>query len=662
MNKKIWIISPVFYGVSVAMLAMACLSLPFNLMLFALDMLVAVISVVLIYFGTKNFNGYINDLIKNAADALGDVDVDFLQRIPIPTVLVGKIGEIVSYNMLFRDVVGKGRGWLGESISQFLTGETLGGVLAKNGVDIKYNGRNYIVYGSQFESAAALYFIECTEYREIEHEYRESRPVVALILFDNKEEFKRDCTDAQLSQISSAVETILREWAAETSGFIKKLNDAKFIMIFENRHLKIFKSDKFKIISRIHNIKLDDHRFATVSIGIGCGASDMLEAERWAQNALDMSLGRGGDQVSIKKGETYEFFGGNSKEVEKRSKVRTRVIASALYEQMSTSDLILISGHKFSDLDSIGAAIGIWSVASNIKNKKAYIVVDRDTTLAGNAIEKLEGTLGETVFISPEKSKSILEDNSLLVVVDTHCASFLEDSELYKKCKNVVVIDHHRMVVDHISDAVIFYHETFASSASEMVTELVQYMGDKNLKKAEAECLLAGIMLDTKNFFMKTGIRTFEAAAYLRKKGADTIEVKKMFFDSIDTYKIKCKIIDNAEIYNDCAIAAVTEAEKDLRIACAQAADDLLGIRGIKASFVIFPYKDQICVSARALGEINVQVVMEKLGGGGHQGMAATQISDTSVDEVKVKLSEILENLLNTDKDKTEKSDLKWGK
>lgn len=637
------------------MMVMACLSLPFSWILFTLDMLVAMVSALLIYFGIKKFDGYINGLIKNAVDALGDVDTDFLQRIPIPTVLVGKIGEIVSYNMLFRDVVGKGRGWLGESILQFLAGETLNDVLAKNGVDIKFNGRNYIVYGSQFNSAAALYFIECTEYKEIEQEYSESRPVVALILFDNMEELKRDCTDAQLSQITSSVETMLREWASETSGFIKKLTDGKFIMIFEERHIKIFKTDKFKIINRIHNVKLDDHRFATASIGIGHGAANLLEAERWAQNALDMSLGRGGDQVSIKKGETYEFFGGTSKEIEKRSKVRTRVIAAALYEQMSTSDMIFITGHRFSDLDSIGAAVGIWSVASNIKNKEAYIVVDKETSLAGDTIEKLEKALDKVIFISPEKSKSILKENTLLVVVDTHCVNFLEDGELYKKCKDIVVIDHHRMAVDHISDAVIFYHETFASSASEMVTELVQYMGDKNLKKAEAECLLAGIMLDTKNFFMKTGIRTFEAAAYLKKKGADTVEVKKMFSDSIDTYKIKCKIIDSSEVYVNCAVAELEESKGDVRVACAQAADELLGIQGIKASFVIFLYKDQICVSARALGEVNVQVIMEKLGGGGHQSMAATQISGMSLQEVKEKLFNILKDLFSENKE--EKSD-----
>lgn len=657
MNGKIWIVSPAFYATSVALAVMACLSLPFSLVLFFVNTIVAIISSIIIYLNIKGFQDYIDNLIRDAVDALGSADADFLQRVPIPTVLVGKMGDIVSYNMLFRDVVAKGRGRLGESILQFLAGETLNDVLAKNGVDISYNGRNYTVYGSQFENSSALYFIECTEYKEIKKKYEDSRPVVAFVLFDNREELKRDCTDAQLSLISSSVEGMLREWVSETSGFMKELSDGKYIIIFEERFMKVFKSDKFKILNRIHTAKLDDHKFATVSIGIGHGATDMLESERWAQSALDMSLGRGGDQVSIKKGESYEFFGGTSKEVEKRNKVRTRVIATALYEQMATSDMILIMGHRFSDLDSIGAAVGLWSVASSIKNKTAYIVVDKDTSLAGYTLDRFEQSTEKDVFISPEKARTMIKDNTLLIVVDTHSSDFLEDEDIYDRCKDVVVIDHHRMVVNHISDAVIFYHEPFASSTSEMVAELVQYMGDKNIKKSEAECLLAGIMLDTKNFFLKTGIRTFEAAAYLRKKGADTVEVKKMFSNSIDTYKIKCKIIDSTQVNDGCAIARLNESEGDVRVACAQAADELLGVQGVRASFVIFPYKDSTSVSARSLGEINVQVIMEKLGGGGHQTMAAAQISNCSPEDVESKILESLKESL--DENKKRKEELK---
>lgn len=646
LNKgKIWVVSPVFYISSVALAVMACLSLPFSPVLFLINMSVALICAIAIYFNIKGFQHYIAHLVKKMMVALGNIDVDFLQRIPVPAVLVGKQDDIISYNNLFRDVVGDGRGKLGESIIKFLSGETPGNVLAKNGLEVVYNNRNYTVYGSQFDEAIALYFIECTEYKTIKQEYEDSKPVVAFVLFDNMEELKRDCTDGELSQLSSSVETLLREWVTETSGFIKKLSDGKYIILFEERHIRMFKSDKFRILNRIHSIKQDEHRWATISVGIGLGSDTMAESERWAQNALDMSLGRGGDQVSIKRGDSYEFFGGSTKEVEKRNKVRTRVIASALYEQMITSDTIFVMGHKFSDLDSVGAAVGVWNVASNMKNKKCYIVVDRDMTLAGYMINKFEKSYDKEIFISPEKAKSLIKENSLLIIVDTHSGSFVEDKEIYEKCKDVVVIDHHRMSVDHISNAGIFYHEPFASSTCEMVTELVQYMGDKNLKKAEAECLLSGIMLDTKGFFLKTGVRTFEAAAYLRKKGADTVEVKKMFSNSLDTYKIKCRIIDSADITGGCAVALVDEDWGDIRVACAQAADELLGIQGVKASFVLFYYDNKVAISSRSLGEINVQVIMEKLGGGGHQTMAAVQLESVSIEEAKTKLLGILQEI-----------------
>ncbi len=646
MDRKIWVASPIFYIASVTVAVMALISLPFNMVLFSINLFVAMVSSALIYLNIRNFKSYIENTVNSAAMNLGEANGNFLQNIPIPTAIIGNKDEIVSYNDLFKDTIAKDRNLQGESVLQFLGSATMSDTISKDGLDIKYDGRNYIVYGVKFKNSTALYFIECTQYKQIKHEYLQSRPIIAFVLFDNMEELKRDCTDSQMSQILSSVESIIREWASETSGCIKKLNDGKFIMIFEERYISIFKSDKFKILNKIHDIKLDDRRFATISIGIGRGASNMLEAERWAQNALDMSLGRGGDQVAIKKGETYEFFGGTSKEVEKRSKVRTRVIASAFYQQMATSDMILITGHRFSDLDSIGAAVGVWSVATGIKGKEAYIVVDKETSLAASAIEKFQKNYEKPVFISPKKGKSMIKENTLLVVVDTHSANFLEDKDLCEKCKDVVVIDHHRMVVDHISDAVIFYHEPFASSASEMVTELVQYMDNKNLKKHEAECLLAGIMLDTKNFFMKTGVRTFEAATYLRKKGADTIEVKRMFSNSMETYKIKCRVINSVKVYGKFAIGRLDEATTDVAVACAQAADELLGVQDIKASFVVFPHNNQISISARAFGEINVQVIMEKLGGGGHQTMAASQLSGVSIQEAEEKLINVLKEFL----------------
>lgn len=642
-NNKMWVVSPVFYIFSAVMLIMALISLPFNQMLFFIDLFMAALSIAVVAIRSRGFKGYVNNVIGEAREFLDNSNINFLDKVPIPMVILGKSGDIIAYNSLFRNIIGDGHEKIGETISQFLSSETLGGILERNGVDIVYNNRSYAIFGSYIgDESSALYFVEYTEYKLIKQEYAESRPIVAFIFFDNREELKRDSTDGQLSQVSSRVESILREWVTETSGFLKKLNDNKYMMIFEERHMKTFISQKFVVLDKIHSARLDEHRWATVSIGIGRGGSTISEAERWAQSALDMSLGRGGDQVSIKTGDSYEFFGGTSKGVEKRSKVRTRVVAMALMEQMAASDLVFIMGHRFSDLDSIGAAVGMWNVACSVKNKPSYIVVSRENSLASDEINSLEKSFKQNIFIAPEKAKTMITDKTLLIVVDTHSVGFLESEEIYRECKSVVVIDHHRMTVDHISDAVIFYHEPVASSCSEMVTELVQYMGDTEIEKAEAECLLAGIMLDTKNFFLKTGVRTFEAAAYLRKRGADTVEVKKMFSNSIDTYKVRCKVIQSASINNNCAIAKLDGAYGDIRVACAQAADELLGIQNIKASFVIFPYNGGVSISARSLGEVNVQVIMETMGGGGHQTMAAVQLSNISVDQAQQKLIGVL--------------------
>ncbi len=311
----------------------------------------------------------------------------------------------------------------------------------------------------------------------------------------------------------------------------------------------------------IREIKAGDRGSATVSIGIGRGAPTLSEGERWARQALDMALGRGGDQVAIKqKNDSYEFFGGLSKGIEKRDKVRTRVIAATLSDHIKASDQVLVMGHKFSDLDCIGAAVGMYSAVTKGLKKPAFIVVRKAQSLAGPLIESMEkANPEEEIFISPEEAMQRLASKTLLVVVDTHSQDFVESTDVLNKAERIVVIDHHRMMVKHIENAIIFYHEPYASSASEMVAELVQYIGENTLSRLEAEALLAGIMLDTKSFVLKTGVRTFEASAYLRRRGADTVEVKRMFSNSIDTYKAKYQLVSGAEIYNNCAIACAEE-------------------------------------------------------------------------------------------------------
>lgn len=521
-------------------------------------------------------------------------------------------------------------------------------------LNISYGGKKFKIYTKKINDYLILYFVDNTVYRVIKRKYLDSRICVGFILFDNKEELKRYASEEQSSQISVSVENTLRDWIKESKGIFRKLSDEKYFIVFEEKYLKSFADSKFDIIDKIHNFRIDEHRYATVSIGISHGEESLSEAATEAKNALNMSLGRGGDQVTIKKKNSYEFFGGTSQGLEKRSKVKTRVVAMALLEKIQESDTVFIMGHKYSDFDSIGSAAALWSICTRVKKKKAYVVVDKEQSLARSAIDYLEKFSSDKMFVSPNQALSLVTPNSLLIVVDTHSLKFLESADLYLNIKNVAVIDHHRMTVDKIDNATVFFHEPFASSACEMVAEMIQYMFDGHLKKSEAECLLAGIMLDTKNFTLKTGIRTFEAAAYLKKKGAESTEVKKMFGSSIDMYKLKYKIIANSHVFDGFVVSRLEKAnmEDNARVACSQAADELLNLKNVKASFVLFESDGKINVSARSLGDMNVQLIMEALGGGGHQTMAAAQVADASFDEVEEKLVKIIKEKANDIKSK----------
>lgn len=504
-------------------------------------------------------------------------------------------------------------------------------------LDVSYN-----VISAKLKGYTVLYFVEDKRFNKVSLKYNQSKPVVAMLMFDNREEFEIDAIDNEDAQIIAKVESTIQQWAAGTTGFYKKLSNSRYLVVFEEKNLKAFIKEKFKILEDIRQIKSDDKRFATISIGIGRNAETLKECELWARNALDMALGRGGDQVVIKEGKNYSFFGGISKETEKRSKVRARIIAMTLSDQIDNSDKVLIMGHRFSDLDSVGASVGMYSAVTKAKKKEAHIVIDKNETLALPLVKNIESISGEDIFISRKSALDLITENTLLIIVDTHSIDFLECKELYEKSHKVVVIDHHRMMVNYISNAIVFYHEPYASSASEMVTELVQYIGNVHLNRIEAEALLSGIMLDSKNFVLKTGVRTFEAAAYLKRKGADTVEVKRMFSNSINTYKVKYQLISDAEIFNSCAIACAEEGSEDIRVASAQAADELLGIQGVKASFVIYSTNGCVNISARSFGDVNVQLIMEKMGGGGHQTMSGAQIKGKSTNEVIKNLIEII--------------------
>lgn len=512
--------------------------------------------------------------------------------------------------------------------------------LTDDGITVRYKDKVYKVFAripdeNEAKELTLLFFKNITDITALETEKKLSQPVVILFMVDGYEELISGCLESEKAHVSVQIDKLLEDFAGQTTGVLRKNASDRFIAVIEERHLQEILRNKVEILDKAREIFVNDRLNVTMSIGIGRTGKTLKESEQFARQALEMALGRGGDQAAVKTDNGFEFYGGVSKGVERHTKVKTRIIANSLLELVDNADKIFIMGHKYSDLDSVGSSVGLTCAIRNL-GKSAWAVCDYSTSLAKVLIDRFPHVDGEEpLFTEPADAMEELTDNSLLIICDTHNPLIIESKELYEKAKKVVVIDHHRKMVNYIDNAVIFHHEPYASSASEMVTELIQYFGEAGkLRAVQAECLLAGIMLDTKNFVMKTGVRTFEAAAVLRKMGADTITVKKMFSSSIDSYKRKTQIVAEAEIYRKCAIAPCDFYADDLRIVAPQAADELLTIKNVDASFVLFKtMSNEISISARSMGNLNVQLIMEALGGGGHQTMAGAQLKDVTVNE-----------------------------
>ncbi len=485
-----------------------------------------------------------------------------------------------------------------------------------------------------------LSFTDISEYAELLSKYKRTRPAVVLMVIDNYEDVLQNFKESEKAHVSASIQTLLEEFMSRTTGVLRKLDDDKFIAVIEEQHLNEIIGNKFNILDNAREISVGEKsNIVTFSIGVGREGETLEENEAYAKQALDMCLGRGGDQAAVKTENGFRFFGGVAKGVEKKSKAKARIISNALQEILTTSENVYIMGHRFADLDAVGSGAAL-AYAIRKLGKNAYFVVDFQKNLSNSLIERISEKYPDLI-ISPETAEDSFGQSSLLIIVDTHNAELVESKKLFNMANQKVVIDHHRKTVNFISDAVIFFHEPYASSASEMVTEVIQYFKNLNsVSQVIAESLLAGIMLDTKNFVMHTGVRTFEAAAYLRKNGADTISVKGLFTSSIDAYKKKSALISSAEIINKCAIATADGDISDIRIIAPQAADELLGIQDVDASFVIYKTGNTTNISARSLGSMNVQIVMEKLGGGGHQTMAAAQLENTTFAQAKQKLVE----------------------
>ena len=566
---------------------------------------------------------------------------------PMATMIVRETGEVLWQNDYCRQRVLDGEDAFGKRLDQVIPGLELSGECGPQGQNVTAGGRMYTLYWVQTqrqgEPVRVLYLFDDHDLKVYAKEYFDSRPWVLLMVIDNFSELFLDAKENERSKTMSEIEHIIETFAEENCGLLKKLDKDRYIAVIEDRYMRQIEASRFQVLDQIRGITAGDRISATMSIGVGSKEGSLHESEALARQALDMALGRGGDQAAVKLRDGYEFFGGVSKGVEKRNKVRTRIVANAITEIVQTSQNILVMGHRFADLDCVGAAVGLCAGLRNM-GRTARIVLDENRSLAQSLVIKMrEEGLGD-LFISPDTALETLSNDTLLFVVDTHVKTLLESSTVYAGCRNVVVIDHHRKMVDHIDNAIIFFHEPYASSACEMVAELNQYLGEQQkISAPEASAMLAGIMLDTKNFTLRAGVRTFEAAAYLRRMGADTVEVRKLFASNMESYQQRAQLVAAAQEYRGCAIACTTREMPDMRVIASQAADELLNISGVDASFLLFKVGSGVNMSARSMGAINVQVIMETLGGGGHLTMAAAQLADISMDDAFQKLREAID-------------------
>ena len=490
------------------------------------------------------------------------------------------------------------------------------------------------------EYTATVYFLDETNYVKLLEEYTNSRTCIGIIVLDNYEELMQRVTEEEKLKITSNAEKNIYSWVNKYDGLLVKSERDTYVCIFDQLNLEKIKEDKFEILDEIKEIKTQDNIQLTLSIAISENEKTNSEEYKSAKAVIDIALGRGGDQAIIKQNGKYYFFGGRTQEVEKRTRVKARIVAQALEELMNSASNVIIMGHTNSDIDAMGSGMGVYRIAKTI-GKDAYIVNETNGTSLDNFINDLKDIEEyNDVIIDKDEALNKISADSLLVVVDTDKKNYVEAPELLDKTDKIVVIDHHRRGTDYIENAILTFHEVYASSACELVTELVEY-AEKTVKltKFEVEALYAGIMMDTKNFTFKTGVRTFEAAAFLRKCGVDIIKVKKWFQSDLETYNKISEIVAKSEIIDDTiAISIYDKEDSDANITCAKAADELLTISNITASFVIGKMGDKIYISGRSIGDINVQLILEKLGGGGHITVAGAQVEGMTQEEVKQEL------------------------
>lgn len=570
----------------------------------------------------------------------------------VPTCIVNQLGKITKANSKIAEVF-KYDGIIGNDIFA-LTGIKIQEIIksAEDGsfLVLKRNDKAFKILagfiGEGETAAIMLYFVDITSFENLKEMYNDNQTCIALINVDNFDELMNSAGEGRELAVSAEIDKHIRAWVENMGAAVARYRDHLYEVVLTHKNYKNIVANKFDILDEIRQIETETDFPATLSIGIGIGGKTIRESEDYAQGALDLALGRGGDQAVVKNVTNFEYYGGKSQSVEKGFKGKSRIIAHALRLLMNQSSKVFIMGHKNPDLDSFGAALGIHRMAK-IVGKEVFVVLNTYNDSMVDMIEDARKT-EEYAFISTEKALSLADENSLVVVVDTHRPQLVESMELVEKVKRTVVIDHHRRAEDVLPHQILSYMESYASSASELVTEVVQYANEKSKKKIltklEADALLAGIMVDTNRFAVKAGVRTFEAASWLRRAGADLINVRRYFQADSESLRVKALCLANAKFYEGGVAMSVCPGENiNSQIINSQVADELLTIKGIKASFVAGRNEHgRTVISARSLGDINVQVVMEKFGGGGHLNTAGAQVEDTP-EEILEKIKEALE-------------------
>ena len=610
--------------------------------IFALGAVLLIICTVIFTIKSRaSFSEYVKMITKKKEG----MSEDAISKFPLPMAVLQINGQISWFNDLFAEMVGTAELY-NVIISEIMPELRWSEILKSTGsiyTYASYKGHKYNVVGDIIKNdistaekpdfTVLLYFIDKTEIEQLRKRYDDEKTDIAIINIDNYDEIFQKMDDSESQQTMAKMNKYIIAWVSESKGVLKKTERDRYLVLFEHRYLKDYIQKKFDILERVRSLGEAVKLPITVSIGVGVGGT-ILENNAYARAAIDMALGRGGDQAAVKDSSQYSFFGGIAKDYEKSTRVKTRAFSVALQDFIQNSDKVIFMAHTGLDYDAFGAAIGLQR-AVRILDKTPYIVTDNSPAVKRlkEETDKIEEYSG--MIISPEEAEEIITMNTLLVILDTHRPSMLPNADLLRKTSKVVLIDHHRRSTDFISDTSLIYHEPYASSTCEMATEILQYIdSDKKLTPFEAKALYVGILMDTKNFTVKTGVRTFESASYLRRYGLNTTEVRRLFNTDKNDYINRAKIVESSEpIAENMLVSVCREDYPNMRVISSQAADEMLNITGITAAFVLYKSDGEVYLSARSLGDVNVQLIAENLGGGGHATVAGAQFKTESFED-----------------------------